>query len=59
METFTLATVSLIISIALIINKKKVPTHLYFAFLCLALFFHKGGTFFYEILGNDFLLFPC
>jgi signal transduction histidine kinase len=53
METFTLATVSLIISIALIINKKKVPTHLYFAFLCLALFFHKGGAFFYEMLGND------
>ena len=54
MEAFTLATVSLIISIALIINKKKVPTQLYFAFLCLALFFHKGGAFFSEILSNDF-----
>ena len=58
METFTLATVSLIISIALIINKKKVPTHLYFAFLCVALFFHKGGGFLYEILNNDFWKVP-
>ena len=54
METFILATVSLIISIALIINKKKIPAHLYFAFLCLALFFDKGGAFFYGILNNDF-----
>ncbi|MGZ3597950.1 MAG: hypothetical protein ACXWMS_10355, partial [Syntrophales bacterium] len=50
METFTLATVSLIISLTLIINKKKVPTHLSFASLCLAIFFYKSGAFFNEIL---------
>ena len=49
METFTLATVSLIISLTLIINKKKVPAHLSFASLCLAIFFHRSGAFFGEI----------
>ncbi|MGZ6236632.1 MAG: hypothetical protein ACXWMJ_04880 [Syntrophales bacterium] len=52
METFTLATVSLIISLTLIINKKKVSTHLSFASLCLAIFFYKGGAFFNEILAG-------
>jgi signal transduction histidine kinase len=50
METFTLATVSLIISLALIISKKKAPAHLSFASLCLAIFFHKSGAFFGGIL---------
>jgi signal transduction histidine kinase len=50
METFTLAAVSLIISLTLIINKKKVPAHLSFASLCLAVFFYKSGAFFDEIL---------
>lgn len=54
METFTLATVSLIISIALIINKNKTPTHISFALLCLALFFLKGGNFFYGLFTGDF-----
>ena len=54
METFTLATVSLIISIALIINKKKIPIHISFACLCLALFFHKGGDFSYGLFSDDF-----
>ncbi|HET6459522.1 MAG TPA: ATP-binding protein [Syntrophales bacterium] len=50
METFTLATVSLIISLVLIINKKKVPTHLSFASVCLAIFFYKSGAFFGGLL---------
>ncbi|HBH88030.1 MAG TPA: hypothetical protein DDY17_10590 [Syntrophaceae bacterium] len=54
METFTLATVSLVISISLIVSKKREPAHLSFAFLCLALFFHKGGAFFYGIFLNEF-----
>ncbi|HUH66202.1 MAG TPA: ATP-binding protein [Syntrophales bacterium] len=52
METFTLATVSLIISLTLIINKKKVSTHLSFASLCLAVFFHEGGAFFSGIFAG-------
>lgn len=54
METFTLATVSLVISISLIVSKKKDPARLSFAVLCLALFIHKGGAFFYGIFLNEF-----
>jgi two-component system sensor histidine kinase HydH len=54
METFTLATVSLVISISLIVSKKRDPVRLSFAFLCLALFIYKGGAFFYGIFLNDF-----
>ena len=54
METFALATVSLIISSVLIINKKKIPVHVSFASLCLSLFLYKGGAFFYGALTHDF-----
>ncbi len=53
METFALAAVSLTISLSLLIKKKKSPTHRAFAFLCLALFFQKGGSFFYGALSVD------
>lgn len=54
METFTLATVSLIISVSLIVSKNKEPARLSFAALCLALFFHKGGIFFSGIFMKEF-----
>ena len=54
METFALAVVSLTISISLFIKKKRSPVQLFFAFLCLALFLQKTGTFFYGIFGADF-----
>ena len=53
METFALAAVSLTISISLFIKKKRAPVHLSFAFLCLALFLHKAGIFFYGIFGAN------
>ncbi len=49
METFTLAAVSLIVAVALTINKRKIPLHISFAALCLALFFYKGGAFVFGI----------
>lgn len=54
METFTLATVSLVISISLIVSKKRDPARLSFAVLCLALFFHKGGAFLSGIFFSGF-----
>ena len=54
METFTLATVSLIIAISLIIYKKNDPVQLSFAALCLAVFVHKAGAFVHVVLGIEF-----
>ena len=54
METFALAAISLTISISLLIKKKRVPVHLSFALLCFALFFQKGGVFFWQIFNTDF-----
>ncbi len=54
METFALAAISLTISISLFIKKKRSPVHLSFALLCSALFFQKGGVFFWQIFNTDF-----
>lgn len=54
METFTLATVSLVIAISLIVSKKRGPACLSFAVLCLALFVHKGAAFFFGIFFSGF-----
>jgi len=54
METFVLATVSLIIAGSLLINARRDPLHLSFAALCLAIFFHKGGAFVSGVFAGDF-----
>jgi signal transduction histidine kinase len=54
METFVLAAVCLIIAVSLLINKRKDPLPLSFTILCLAVFFNKGGAFFFGILSIDF-----
>ncbi len=54
METFVLATVSLIIAVSLFINKRGDPLHLSFAVLCLAIFFNKGGAFTYRVFAGEF-----
>ena len=54
METFTLATVSLIIAVSLFIKKKNDPVQLSFAALCIAVFIQKGGSFFHAIFNSDF-----
>ncbi len=54
METFTLATVSLIIAVSLFIKKKHDTVQLSFAALCLAIFIQKGGSFFQGIFSNEF-----
>jgi len=54
METFVLAAVALTITVSLFISKKRDPLHLSFAALCLAIFFHKGGAFAYEVFIGDF-----
>ncbi|MDA8126510.1 MAG: ATP-binding protein [Deltaproteobacteria bacterium] len=46
MEIFMLMAVGITASVALMINKKREPLHLSFAALCVAITFHKGGTFF-------------
>ena len=40
-----LMAVGITVSAALTINKKREPLHLSFAALCLAITFHKGGSF--------------
>ena len=57
METFTLAAVSLIIAISLIIYKKNDPVQLSFAALCLAIFVLKMGSFCRGIFGVEYLRF--
>ena len=57
METFTLAAVSLIIAISLIIYKKNDPVQLSFAALCLAVFVNKTGLFLNGIFISDFMKF--
>lgn len=54
METFTVAAVSLAISIALIIKSRNNPLYLLFAFLCFALFSQRIGLFLHEILNTDY-----
>lgn len=54
METFILAAVSLTIAVSLVIIKKKDAAMGAFAMLCLALFFHKTGVFFFDILHQPF-----
>ena len=54
MEPFALAAVSLTISISLFIKKERSHVQLFFAFLCLALFLQKTGTFFSEIFDTNF-----
>ena len=54
METFILAAVSLIIAVSLVIMKKRDAAMGAFAMLCLALFFHKTGVFFFDILHQSF-----
>jgi len=46
MELFILAAVSLTIAVSLLLKKEKDAVQLSFALVCLALFLHKGGTFF-------------
>ena len=54
METFALSVVSFTISISLFIKKERSHVQLFFAFLCLALFLQKTGTFFYGIFDANF-----
>ena len=54
MESFVLAAVSFIIAVSLCMDKGRYPLHLSFAVLCLTIFFHKGGAFFYELFRGDF-----
>ena len=54
METFTLATVSLIIAVSLFVKKKNDPVQLSFAALCIAVFIQKGRSFFHAIFNSDF-----
>ncbi len=55
METFTLATVSLIIAVSLFIKKKHDSVQLSFAGLCVAIFVQEGGRFFSVLFNHDFL----
>jgi signal transduction histidine kinase len=55
METLTLAAVSLTIAVSLIISRNRTPVHLSFAWLCLALFVHKGAAFLGGLLPHDVL----
>lgn len=59
METLTFALVCLILSIGLFLRTKKREGNIYqsFGFLCLFLFFYRGGSFFSEIHGQGFWLF--
>jgi len=59
METFTLAAVSLTISVSLFIHQKKDPVYRSFAVVCLAVFLHKGGTFFDGIFPSPSWQFLC
>ncbi len=54
METFTLAAISLLISVSLLIRKKKTPLYSWFSALCLALFFLESGTFFSGVFSSPF-----
>ncbi len=54
METFALAVISLAIAISSITRKKKNPTFISFAALCLAIFLMKGGSFFSGVFDNEF-----
>jgi signal transduction histidine kinase len=54
METFILASVSLTIAVSLVIMKKRDAAMGAFAMLCLALFFHKTGVFFWDMLHQPF-----
>ncbi len=54
METFALAVISLAIAIPLITRKKKNPTFISCAVLCLAIFLSKSGLFFSGIFDNEF-----
>ena len=54
METFVAAAISLTISTALIIKRKKNPLYLSFAVLCFALFSQKIGIFLYGTLHTDY-----
>lgn len=57
METFTLAAVSLIIAISLIIYRKNDPVQLSFASLCLAIFVLKTAAFFDGIFRIEYIRF--
>jgi two-component system sensor histidine kinase HydH len=54
MELFILAAVSLTIAVSLLIKKEKDAVQVSFAFLCLALFLQKSGTFFNGIFEDPF-----
>jgi len=54
MEIFTLAAVSLIISISILLRKERGPILLSYAALCFAVFLHKGGQFFGGIVPAEF-----
>jgi two-component system, NtrC family, sensor histidine kinase HydH len=54
MELFILAAVSLTIAVSLLIKKEKDAVQVSLALLCLALFLHKGGTFFNSIFEDPF-----
>ncbi|MCE5264728.1 MAG: hypothetical protein LLG97_14510, partial [Deltaproteobacteria bacterium] len=56
MEIFMLTAVGITVSVALMINKKREPLHLSFAALCLAIAFHKGGTFFSPFFHSEIWL---
>jgi two-component system, NtrC family, sensor histidine kinase HydH len=57
METFILATVSVIIAISLFVYKKNDPVQLSFATLCMAIFVHKTGVFFHGVFRAEFIRF--
>jgi signal transduction histidine kinase len=54
MEIFTLAAVSLIISVSILLRKERGPILLSYAALCFAVFLHKSSQFFGEIVPHVF-----
>lgn len=57
METLTLAAVSLIIAVSLMIGANKTPLHRSFAWLCFSLFVYKGADYFGVLFATDILIF--
>ncbi len=54
MEIFTLAAVSLIISVSILLRRDRGPILLSYAALCFAVFLHKGGQFFGTVVPAGF-----
>lgn len=54
METFILATVSLIIAISLFINKNKDEKKITFAILCMGIFLQRAASFLFFVAGAEY-----